>query len=152
MAIEIERKFLVTGDRWRQCVTDRRHIVQAYLAITPRAEIRVRIIDDAATLTVKSARPELMRQEFEIAIALDQARALLELRIGSCIEKYRYRADPGTGPVWEIDEFLGKRAGLTLAEIELPYSEYALVRYDWLGAEVTDDPAYYNANLATIAD
>lgn len=53
------------------------------------------------------------------------------------------------GYFWEVDEFLGTHAGLVLAEIELTDPAQPFARPDWLGEEVTGDPRYYNANLAS---
>ena len=49
---------------------------------------------------------------------------------------------------WEVDEFLGANAGLVLAEIELDAEDQPFVRPPWLGAEVTGDARFVNANLA----
>jgi adenylate cyclase len=46
-----------------------------------------------------------------------------------------------------IDEFLGENAGLVLAEIELASPDEPVELPAWAGAEVTDDPRYYNSNL-----
>jgi adenylate cyclase len=48
-----------------------------------------------------------------------------------------------------VDEFLGDNAGLVVAEVELESAGQAIVLPDWAGAEVTDDPRYYNVALAS---
>ena len=48
-----------------------------------------------------------------------------------------------------MDEFLGDNAGLVVAEIELGAVDEAFARPGWLGAEVTDQPRYYNLALAS---
>lgn len=149
MAREIERKFLVRGDGWRGLGADARRIVQFYLAKTGKAEIRVRIIDDEqATLTIKSAGAALDRQEHELALPLDEARAMAALHVGQMIEKTRHRVCANDGHVWEVDEFGGAHQGLVLAEVELEAASEEPALFDWLGEEVTGDPAYYNASLA----
>ena len=62
------------------------------------------------------------------------------------IEKYRYRI-PAGNRVWEIDEFLGKNAGLIMAEIELESPDEPFERPDWLGREVTGEIRFYNSHL-----
>ena len=37
--------------------------------------------------------------------------------------------------------------GLVVAEIELPHAEATFDRPDFIGEEVTGNPAYYNSNL-----
>ena len=148
MPDEIERKFLVRNDGWRAHATDGRRLRQAYLARTDALAVRVRVTDDAeAELTIKSANPGMRRREFEYAVPVEEARALMDLALGRPIEKRRHTApaEPGT---WEIDVFGGEHAGLVIAEIELPDEGAAFARPGWLGEEVTDDPRYYNAALA----
>jgi len=148
MAVEIERKFLVDGDGWRVAADDGRRLRQAYLARTDALVVRVRIVDEvAARMTIKSATAGMTRQEFEYPVPLADARELMALALGRVIEKRRYvvPAEPGR---WEVDVFEGERAGLVIAEIELPDEKSDFVRPDWLGEEVTDDPRYYNAALA----
>ena len=152
MAVEIERKFLVADERWRRFVAETQHVVQAYLAVTEHAEIRVRIVDGReAMLTVKSVRPGLVRTEYEIALAPEQARSMIALRMGSCIEKRRHRVKPDDGRIWEIDEFLGEHAGLVIAEVELRSPDEVVERFAWLGREVTGERHYYNAALAGLS-
>ena len=88
MGFEIERKFLVRRDDWRQLVNDRISIRQAYLASSDKASIRVRIEEaSAATLTVKSRPYQLRRLELEYPIPVLEAEALMRLRRGAVIEK-----------------------------------------------------------------
>ena len=51
------------------------------------------------------------------------------------------------GHIWEIDEFHGANAGLTVAELELDAEDEVFERPSWLGVEVSDDPRYYNSRL-----
>lgn len=148
MAIEIERKFLVNGDGWRLHVTRSKRIEQAYLAITEKLSIRVRIVDDVdAMLTIKSQGASTLRQEFEYTIPLSDARTLVELRVGTLLTKVRHIARID-GLDWEIDEFGGKNASLVMAEIELKSAEQQIDLPDWLGREVSDDMRYANSSLA----
>ena len=52
------------------------------------------------------------------------------------------------GHTFEVDEFTGDNAGLVVAELELDAVDAPYGRPDWLGAEVTDLPRYYNLALA----
>lgn len=149
MPTEIERKFLVTSDAWRLHAGSPTAILQAYIAVTPRASVRVRIKDArTAFLTVKSAGAALSRAEVEVEIPVAEAQELLELRQGAIVEKHRYPV-PFGGLVWEIDVFDGANAGLVLAEVELPGADHPVTPPPWAGAEVTGDARYYNASLAT---
>src|SRR5690349_12536387 len=114
MATEIERKFLVNGDGWRDSVARSSTIRQAYLSQTGATTIRVRIVDDAkAFLTIKSPELGLVRSEFEYSIPVDDARTLLAARVGVLIEKRRHIVDAGDLR-WEIDVFEGAHTGLVI--------------------------------------
>ena len=145
MGIEIERKFLVVGDAWRQAPATA--YAQGYLNRDKRRTVRVRIVEDAAWLTVKGASTGATRAEFEYAIPLADAQALLALCDGPLVRKRR-RVVVHAGATWEIDEFEGDNAGLVVAEIELASEDQAFEPPPWLGAEVTHDPRYFNSNLA----
>ncbi|BCU07128.1 CYTH domain-containing protein [Allochromatium tepidum] len=148
MAIEIERKFLVVGEGWRDRVGDATRLVQGYLTEDARTTVRVRIRGETAWLTLKGASRGISRLEFEYPIPVDDAETLLrELAVSPLIEKTRYRV-PHAGHLWELDVFAGANAGLVLAELELERVDEAFERPDWLGAEVSDDPRYFNVNLA----
>jgi adenylate cyclase len=146
MSVEIERKFLVRGDRWKtlgQGVSIR----QGYLSSHPDRIVRVRIEGAAATLTIKGRTVGASRGEWEYPIPVEEADELLS---GLCerplIEKIRYRISH-EGMVWEVDEFLGDNLGLIVAEIELTAEEQLFSRPDWVTEEVTHDTRYFNANL-----
>lgn len=146
MGVEIERKFLLQGDAWRglgQAVLLR----QGYLSSARERVVRVRIEGEQAMLTIKGANVGATRGEWEYPIPLADAAELLD---GLCeqplIEKYRHRIEHA-GMVWEVDEFLGANAGLSVAEIELASEDQPFEKPDWVGAEVSGDARYYNANL-----
>lgn len=148
MGQEIERKFLVAGEGWRDEPGKEKQIVQAYIGMGEKAQVRVRIIDGtSAVLTVKDCGTGLVRQEYEYAVPPADARAMLELRTGGLIEKTRKEIRRGD-LVWEVDCYSGGLAGLVVAEVELADSDDQAPLPDWAGREVTGDPRYYNATLA----
>ena len=155
MGIEIERKFLPRSDGWRAAAHKTVAMAQGYLngvgmvdSGAMQASVRVRIEGEAAFLNIKSRELGAKRQEFEYAIPVDEARALLQLCVGGRIEKTRHYVSHA-GHLWEIDEFFGDNAGLVVAEIELASVDEAFERPDWAGAEATDAPRYYNLALAS---
>ncbi len=154
MAIEIERKFLLAGDAWREAAHAVVPMAQGYIndqaamdSGAQRASVRVRIAGDTAFLNLKSRELGRSRQEFDYPIPVDDARALLGLCVGGLIDKRRHLVRHGAH-LWEIDEFLGDNAGLMVAEIELETVDAGFERPAWLGAEVTELPRYYNLALA----
>ncbi|PUA28501.1 MAG: adenylate cyclase [Cellvibrio sp. 79] len=146
MAIEIERKFLVHGDAWRDAPAV--FYSQGYLSRAKERTVRVRVAGEEAFLTIKGITTGASRAEFEYPIPLWDARNLLALCEQPLIEKYR-RKILHEGFVWEVDEFLGDNAGLVIAEIELPTEDTLFSKPLWAGVEVTSDTRYYNSNLAS---
>jgi adenylate cyclase len=146
MGVEIERKFLLSGDGWRS-LGEPVLLRQGYLSSEKARVVRVRTEGGAGTLTIKGANKGATRGEWEYPIPLADANELLDtLCEQPLIEKYRRRIT-FAGKVWEVDEFLGENAGLAFAEIELDDENEAFDKPDWIGADVTDDRRYYNANL-----
>lgn len=155
MGIEIERKFLVTGDGWRAAAHEVVPMAQGYLNDLAamdngamKASVRVRIAGDEAFLNLKSRELGHTRQEFDYPIPVDDARGLLALCVGGLVDKRRHYVE-FEGHLWEVDEFLGENAGLVVAEIELASADAPFAKPDWIGAEVTDTARYYNLALAT---
>src|SRR5688572_25204214 len=136
MSFEIERKFLVRDDGWRESVTEQASIRQAYLASDGKASVRVRIRgESSATLSIKSRPVDLRRLELEYPIPVLEAEALMQLRHGAVIEKVRHLVPRGD-VVWEIDVFSGENSGLVIAEVELRREDQRVELPDWIGAEV----------------
>ena len=146
MGVEIERKFLLQGEAWRG-LGQRVLLRQGYLSSARERVVRVRIEGEQAMLTIKGANMGVARGEWEYPIPLADAVELLD---GLCeqplIEKVRHRIEHA-GMVWEVDEFLGANAGLIVAEIELASEDQPFEKPEWIGAEVSGDARYYNANL-----
>ena len=147
MAVEIERKFLLKNDDWRQVegVLYR----QGYLNSNRDRTVRVRTIGETAFLTIKSKSVGATRSEYEYEIPVTDANVMLdELCEKPIIEKTRHKVQFG-GFTWEIDEFYGENEGLILAEIELPTADTDFALPPWIGEEVTEDTRYFNANLVS---
>lgn len=148
MAVEIERKFLVRNEEWRSFATTNMQLVQAYLARGNGTSVRVRIIDDtSSSLTIKSEGAHKSRYEFEYQIPVNDARILLQLRVGQLVSKRRFLV-PHCGLVWEVDVFDGDNAGLVIAEAELTHEDQQVDLPSWIGREVTRESRYSNSQLA----
>ncbi|MBQ8829794.1 MAG: CYTH domain-containing protein [Burkholderiaceae bacterium] len=147
MAKEIEKKFLVVSDEWREGAVGT-HYRQGYLNSVKERTVRIRTINDKAFLTIKGLTVGCTRLEFEYPIPFEDCNKLLdELAEKPIIEKTRYKIPAGDGLTWEIDEFHGVNEGLIVAEIELPTEETPFTKPSWLGEEVSSDPRYFNSNL-----
>lgn len=146
MGMEIEHKYLVKNDSYKSQSSAKSHILQGYLCREPERTVRVRVRDDKGFLTVKGKNSGAGRLEFEYEIPLRDAAALLGLCIPPVLDKTRYIV-PYCGHIWEVDEFHGDREGLVTAEVELKSESESYPLPDFVGADVTGDPRYYNSNL-----
>ncbi|MDR0766803.1 MAG: CYTH domain-containing protein [Odoribacteraceae bacterium] len=148
MGQEIERKFLVRGE-FKSHAFHAARVTQGYLSSVPDRVVRVRVTGEKGFITVKGPGDAsgVKRFEWEKEIPADEACELLVLCEPGVIEKTRYLVKVGKH-VYEVDEFHGPREGLVIAELELADEEELFERPDWLGEEVTGNPAYYNTALA----
>ena len=148
MAKEIERKFLLQSESWRDAVTSSTYMKQGYLAATG-ATVRVRLLQNGAFLTIKGKASGLVRNEYEYPIPVADATEMLSaIAVYPPVEKFRHTVPAGDGLVWEIDEYLGDNAPLFTAEIELPSADVPFERPEWLGNEITGDYRYANSALS----
>ena len=147
MGFEIERKFLVINDRWKENVISRSRLQQGYLANQANASVRVRIADDNAWLNIKSTTIGISRLEFEYAIPRQDAEEMLAQSAQKpFIDKTRYRVRCGDH-IWDLDQFDGENLGLVVAEVELESEDQPFEMPVWAGEEVSQDTRYYNVNL-----
>ena len=147
---EIERKYLVTSDCYKEMAVARYHIRQGYISREKTGTVRVRITDDKAYLTIKGkpAAGHFARYEWEKEIDVKEAEELMKLCQGTIIDKTRWIVPAKEEELkWEVDEFHGKHDGLVVAEIELASEDQIVALPTFIGKEVTDDPQYYNANM-----
>lgn len=146
---EIERKFLVNSEDFKNEAHKSITIAQGFLNSDKSRTVRVRITDDEAFLTIKGPSSEsgLTRLEWETDIPQKEAKALFDLCEPGQIEKTRFYIEVDQH-VWEVDEFYGSNEGLIVAEIELSSEDEKFQKPDWLGEEVTGQPKYYNSMLS----
>ena len=146
MALEIERKFLVDKREMHKLnFLSEEFIAQGYLSTNPT--VRVRLKDNRGFLTIKSSTQGISRQEFEYEIPSADAEELLKICGRNVLKKIRRTIEYG-GHVWELDFFMGRLAGLVLAEVELASAEEVVELPAWVTHEVSNNPRYYNSNLA----
>jgi len=146
---EIERKFLVLSDAFKNKASSKTLVLQGFLNTDPERTVRIRIMGEAAYITVKgkSSPNGRSRFEWEHRIPLEDGQALLKLCEQQPMEKLRYQVPEGQH-VFEVDEFLGANEGLLVAELELQHEDDPVTTPEWLGREVTGEKKYYNSQLA----
>ncbi|MCL4158195.1 UNVERIFIED_CONTAM: hypothetical protein GTU68_054033 [Idotea baltica] len=148
MAIEIERKFLVTTDAFKKEAFKKEKIVQGFLSSVPERTVRIRVMGEIGFITVKGIgnASGLSRYEWEKEISINEAIDLLKICEPGVIDKCRYLVKSGIH-TFEVDEFYSNNEGLIVAEIELASEEEAFKKPEWLGEEVTGIAKYYNSSL-----
>ena len=146
--LEIERKFLVKGNGYKQQAYSHSHIQQGNISSSHGRTVRVRIRDERGYLTIKgpSENGGLSRYEFEKEITLDEAEHLMQLCEPGIIDKTRWLVKSGNH-TFEVDEFFGENEGLVMAEVELGAEDEPYEKPDFIGQEVTGDRRYYNSHL-----
>ncbi|PKG38338.1 CYTH domain-containing protein [Psychromonas sp. Urea-02u-13] len=145
---EIERKFLIKNDSFKNEVASETRIVQGYLNSAPERTVRVRLNGEQGFLTVKGISSEsgTSRFEWEKKIPKEEALALLAICEAGVIDKTRYLVPCGQH-TFEVDEFYGDNQGLIVAEVELSSEDEAFSIPTWLGEQVTGQAKYYNSML-----
>jgi adenylate cyclase len=147
--IEIERKFLVKSQAFKDEAFNKTHIKQGFLSTDKERTVRIRLKGEKGFLTIKGASSNngLSRFEWEKEISKEDAEQLFKLCKKGIIDKIRYEVKLGNH-IFEIDEFFGDNEGLVLAEIELNTEDEVFEKPNWLGKEVTGDIRYYNSQLS----
>lgn len=150
MPSEIERKFLVRDQSWRERARNPMRIRQGYIIGSQTASVRVRVSGGRAWLNIKGATVGVSRAEFDYEIPVSEAEQLIDtLCARPPIEKTRYFVDHA-GHRWEVDVFEGENAGLVVAEIELRSEDEPFELPSWAGKEVSEERRYYNAALVNL--
>ena len=146
--MEIERKFLVCGDDFKQQAYASDHIKQGYICSGHGRTVRVRLRGHCGYLTIKGPSLDggLSRYEFEKQITVDEAEQLFRLCEPGIIDKTRYLVKSGNH-TFEVDEFYGDNQGLVMAEVELSSPDEPFEKPHFIGKEVTGDRRFYNSHL-----
>ena len=146
--MEIERKFMVRGEDYKQRAYASDRIKQGYICSGHGRTVRVRIRGDRGYLTIKgpSTNGGMSRYEFEKEITLTEAEELFKICEPGVIDKTRYLVKSGNH-TFEVDEFYGDNEGLVMAEVELQSEDEPFEKPDFIGKEVTGDKRYYNSHL-----
>ncbi len=147
--IEIERKFLVRSEDFKNDAYQQTRILQGFLNTDKERTVRIRLKGDLGFLTVKGVSTDdgTSRFEWEKEISIEDAKALMQLCEKGVIDKIRYEVK-FDNHLFEVDEFFGDNEGLIIAEVELNHVSEVFKKPSWIGEEVTGDIKYYNAQLS----
>ena len=146
MAVEIEHKYLVCEDSYKEMAVGKVEICQGYLNRNPDRTVRIRTVGNKGYLTVKGRNAGDFRLEFEYEIPLSDAEEILKLAEPGMVQKTRWMV-PYEGLLWEVDEFHGALQGVVVAEVELPEKGISYSKPEFIGKDITGNPTYYNSNM-----
>ncbi len=147
MAIEIERKFLLANDGWRESAIQSDQLIDGLITRTGMGKVRIRLGREKAWLTVKGARRGIARAEYEYEIPqADAAEMIRTICNGPAVEKTRYTV-PYADLLWSVDIHGGALVGVEFAEVELQHADEFVSLPPWGGAEITSDPRFRKETL-----
>ena len=147
MALEIERRFLIKNDNWKEFITKKIFIEQGYLSKSLDGWIiRVRLIGKNSKITLKKHIKNFTNFEFEYSIPRSDAEIIMS-NLSNTIKKDRFFLEIEKKS-WIIDCFKENNYPLEIAEIELSNEDEDLLLPSFISKEITGLTYYSNFNLA----
>ena len=148
MALEIERRFLIKNDTWKEFINKKIYIEQGYLSKSLDGWIiRVRHIGKKSKIALKKHIKGFTNFEFEYSIPRSDAETIMS-NLANTIKKDRYFLEIEKKS-WIIDCFKGNNYPLEIAEIELSNEEEDLILPSFISKEITGLTHYSNFSLAS---
>ena len=147
MALEIERRFLIKNDSWKEFVTKKIFIEQGYLSKNlDDWIIRIRFTGKDFKIALKKHIKGFTNFEFEYSIPRSDAEKIMS-NLSHTIKKDRFFLEIEKKS-WIIDCFKENNYPLEIAEIELSYEEEDLFLPSFISKEITGLTHYSNFSLA----
>ena len=147
MGLEIERRFLIKNDNWKEFITKKIYIEQGYLSKSLDGWIiRVRLIGKNSKIALKKHIKGFTNFEFEYSIPRRDAEIIMS-NLSSTIKKERFFLKVEKKS-WIIDCFKENNYPLEIAEIELADEEEDLFLPSFISKEITGLTHYSNFSLA----
>jgi len=147
MALEIERRFLIKNDNWKEFITKKTFIEQGYLSNSLDDWIfRVRLIGKNSKIALKKHITGFTNFEFEYSIPRRDAETIMS-NLSNIIKKDRFFLEIEKKS-WIIDCFKENNYPLVIAEIELSNEEEDLFLPSFISKEITGLTHYSNFSLA----
>ena len=147
MALEIERRFLIKNDNWKEFITKKIYIEQAYLSKNlDDWIIRIRSTGKDFKIALKKHITNFTNFEFEYSIPRKDGETIMS-NLSNTIKKERFFLEYEKKS-WIIDCFKEKNYPLEIAEIELSNEEENFSVPSFISKEITGITPYSNFNLA----
>ena len=147
MALEIERRFLIKNDNWKEFITKKIYIEQGYLSKSLDDWIvRIRFTGKNSKIALKKHIKGFTNFEFEYSIPRSDAETIIS-NLSSTIKKERFFLEVEKKS-WIIDCFKENNYPLEIAEIELSNEQEVLNLPSFISKEITGLRHYSNFSLA----
>ena len=147
MNIEIERRFLIRNNTWRDYIINQVAITQGYLSSNNDGWIvRLRSENKQFKLTLKKHIVNSTSLEFEYKINKNEGAQILS-NIKDKIEKQRFYLKINAQN-WIVDIFEDSNAPLKIAEIELNSAQEQIIIPDFISREITGIKIFSNYQLS----
>ena len=146
MALEIERRFLLKNDNWKEFITKKIYIEQGYLSKSlDDWIIRIRFTGNDFKIALKKHIQSFTNFEFEYSIPRKDGEIIMS-NISNTIKKERFFLEVEK-KYWIIDSFKENNFPLEIAEIELSNEEEDLNLPSFISKEITGMKHYSNFSL-----
>ena len=147
MALEIERRFLIKNDNWKEFITKKIFIEQGYLSKSlDDWIIRIRFTGEEFKIALKKHIKSFTNLEFEYTIPPKDGEMIMS-NLSNTIKKERFFLEVEK-KCWVIDCFKENNYPLKIAEIELSNEEENLSLPSFISKEITGLKHYSNFSLA----
>ena len=147
MAFEIERRFLIKNDNWKEFINKKVYIEQGYFYKSLDGWIiRVRLIGKNSKIALKKHIKGFTNFEFEYSIPRSDAEKIMS-NLSSTIKKERFFLEVEKKS-WIVDCFKDNNYPLEIAEVELSNEEEDLFLPSFISKEITGLTHYSNLSLA----
>ena len=146
MALEIERRFLIKNDNWKEFVTSKNLIEQGYLSHNLDDWIvRIRFNGENFKIALKKHIKNFTSYEYEYIIPNSEGEEIMA-NLASTIKKERFFLKIEQKN-WIIDCFKDKNSPLEIAEIELSEEKEEVILPSFLSREITGLKIFTNLSL-----
>ena len=147
MALEIERRFLIKNDQWKDFITHKTFIEQGYLSHDLEDWIvRIRFNGKNFKIALKKHIKNFTNYEYEYSIPNSEGEKIMAT-LTNTIKKERFFLKVNQKD-WIIDCFKETNFPLKIAEIELTEEKEKVILPSFLAKEITGLTIYTNLNLA----
>ena len=147
MALEIERRFLIKNDNWKEFITNKISIEQGYLSKSiDDWIIRIRFTGKDFKIAIKKHIKSFTNFEYEYSIPQKDGETIMS-NLSNKIKKERFFLEVEKKS-WIIDCFKENNYPLEIAEIELSNEEEDFSLPSFISKEITGLTHYSNFSLA----